>query len=106
MRPEQTLSTRLAALRCLLHRLGGLYPLFSLFALLAACRSPEPQPLLSLLKPDESGILFKNMIWESDTMNVVRFTNIYNGGGVGVGDFDADGRPDLVFTGSMVSSRL
>jgi enediyne biosynthesis protein E4 len=92
MRPEHTLSTRPRACRGVLRRVGGL---LVMCALLAACRTPDPEPLLSLLKPDESGILFKNMIWESDTMNVVRFTNIYNGGGVGIGDFDADGRPDL-----------
>ena len=39
-------------------------------------------------------------------MNVVTFTNIYNGGGVGVADFNNDGKPDLFFTGNMVSCRM
>ncbi|MEO5681686.1 MAG: VCBS repeat-containing protein [Chitinophagaceae bacterium] len=36
-------------------------------------------------------------------MNVV---NIYNGGGVGIGDFNADGLSDIYFTGNMVASKL
>jgi len=32
--------------------------------------------------------------------------NIYKGGGLGIGDFNNDGLPDLYFTGNMVASKL
>nr|WP_286670485.1 VCBS repeat-containing protein [Fodinibius salsisoli] len=34
------------------------------------------------------------------------FRNFYNGGGVGAGDINGDGLPDLFFTGNMVPNRL
>lgn len=53
-----------------------------------------------------SHIAFNNRIDESDTLNVMTFEYIYNGGGIGVGDFDNDGLSDLFFAGNMTSSRL
>jgi len=35
---------------------------------------------------DHSGIHFNNTIKENDSVNVLDFENVYNGGGVGVGD--------------------
>src|SRR4030042_434275 len=32
--------------------------------------------------------------------------NLYNGGGVGIGDFNRDGLPDVYFAGNMVPCRL
>ncbi|MCC6286776.1 MAG: VCBS repeat-containing protein [Chitinophagaceae bacterium] len=60
------------------------------------------QPVLS----HHSGITFNNKIVETDSLNPVDVTNIYNGGGVGIGDFNNDGLQDIYFTGNMVSSKL
>jgi len=53
-----------------------------------------------------SGIKFNNQIVETDSINPLTMINIYNGGGVGVGDFNRDGKPDLYFTGNAVSNKL
>ncbi|WDF56632.1 VCBS repeat-containing protein [Mucilaginibacter sp. KACC 22063] len=53
-----------------------------------------------------SNIKFKNQITETDSLNPLTLINIYNGGGVGVGDFNKDGKPDLYFTGNAVSNKL
>lgn len=51
-------------------------------------------------------INFTNTITENDSINVIDFANIYNGGGVGVGDFNNDGLQDLYFTGNMGPNKL
>jgi len=62
--------------------------------------------LFQLVSPDHSGIHFNNQIIENDSINPLDMTNIYNGGGVGIGDFNQDGLPDIYFTGNMVSNKL
>ncbi|MDQ2666975.1 MAG: CRTAC1 family protein [Gemmatimonadota bacterium] len=73
---------------------------------LAACsRSAEP-PLFKLLAPSQTGVNFANTVTLGDSVNVQTDVYVYNGAGVGVGDIDNDGLPDIFFAGNMVSSRL
>lgn len=53
-----------------------------------------------------TGIKFSNTLTESDSINILTQANIYNGAGVGVGDFNNDGNEDLYFAGNMVSNKL
>src|SRR5579872_6302568 len=53
-----------------------------------------------------TGISFANTITEDDSLNMFVNEYTYMGGGVGVGDFDRDGLPDVFFAGNQVSSRL
>jgi hypothetical protein len=62
--------------------------------------------LFQKIESKQSGINFANTITESDSFNVLDYEYIYNGSGVGIGDFNADGLPDLFFAGNMVSSEL
>lgn len=68
--------------------------------------SAQQASLFEAISPEESGISFANQITENDTLNVIDYPYIYNGSGVGVGDFNNDGLKDLFFAGNMVSSRL
>lgn len=71
-----------------------------------SCQKSNSERLFQLVSPYESGIDFENRITENDSVNVVDFQYLYNGGGVGIGDFDNDGFPDIVFTGNQVPSRI
>ncbi|MEO6731697.1 MAG: VCBS repeat-containing protein [Ferruginibacter sp.] len=53
-----------------------------------------------------SGITFNNSITENDSINPISLVNVYNGGGIGMGDFNNDGLQDIYFTGNMVSNKL
>ena len=72
---------------------------------ITACQT-QPNRLFTQIDPDESGVQFANTLEPTPKLNAFTFTNFYNGGGVGVGDFNHDGRPDLFFTGNQVSCRL
>ena len=82
--------------------LAALIPL----ALLAGCKGKSERPVLKLLSPDETGVTFANTITTDDSLNVQTDVYVYNGAGVGVGDIDNDGLPDIFFAGNKVSSRL
>ncbi|HEY5325801.1 MAG TPA: VCBS repeat-containing protein, partial [Mucilaginibacter sp.] len=53
-----------------------------------------------------SGVTFTNKIIENDTVNPLDKLNIYNGGGVGIGDFNNDGLQDIFLVGNQVANRL
>ena len=78
------------------------YVALSFFVL--SCK--QKQSLFREIDPEKSGIHFNNLIVENDTLNVMNYEYIYNGGGVGVGDFNNDGLPDIYFTGNRVSNKL
>jgi hypothetical protein len=59
------------------------------------------------LPPEKSNIHFTNQILkENETMNCFNFFNIYNGGGVAIGDINNDGLSDIYFTGNQVENKL
>ena len=78
---------------------------FILLSLLSSCNS-NPSHLFQLISPEASGIHFSNTITENDSINILKNEYVYNGGGVGIGDFNNDGLQDIYFTGNMVSNQL
>jgi hypothetical protein len=78
--------------------------MIAVIILLVSCR--KNKPLFDELPPSKTGIYFNNRITESDSLNPMDETNIYHGGGIGVGDFNNDGLQDLYFAGNQVSNKL
>lgn len=76
------------------------------FVIAVQIHAQEKSTLFSLLPKSNTGINFKNELFESDTLNILNQANIYNGGGVGVGDFNNDGLMDIYFAANMVSNQL
>ena len=53
-----------------------------------------------------TGISFKNELREQEGFDVFRYRNYYNGGGVGIADFNNDGLADIYFTSNMGDNKL
>ncbi|MCR8560733.1 VCBS repeat-containing protein [Mucilaginibacter sp. BJC16-A38] len=71
--------------------------------LLWSCRHAT---LFEQVSSGHSGIHFSNTIVENDSINPLDKLNIYNGGGVGIGDFNNDGLQDIYFVGNAVPNKL
>jgi len=77
--------------------------------LISACTSHtavHANTLFSLLPADSTGINFANNLKFSEELNMYTFRNFYNGGGVGIGDINNDGLPDIFFCSNQGSNKL
>ena len=52
-------------------------------------------PLFSALTPSQTKVFFKNQVKENNDFNFIRYSYIYNGGGVALGDINNDGLTDI-----------
>jgi len=77
--------------------------IFSCFLIISCNRN---KALFQLVSSDHSNVHFNNHIVENDTINPFDLPNMYNGGGVGIGDFNNDGLQDIFFTGNQVPCKL
>ena len=82
-------------------------PLITFFSLqVIAASGQNNKTLFKLLPSTQTGIGFQNQLTESDTLNILNQANIYNGGGVGIGDFNRDGLMDVKKAASCWVIRL
>ncbi|NJN25159.1 MAG: VCBS repeat-containing protein [Cyclobacteriaceae bacterium] len=74
---------------------------------LHACKQPSQlEPLFNSLPSSVTGITFTNPLRNDFEFNILDYNNYFNGGGVGIGDFNLDGLPDIYFSANMVSGKL
>lgn len=66
----------------------------------------QETPVFVLIPSSRSGITFKNNIEERYNTFFDLFAYVYNGAGVGIGDINNDGLPDVYFTGNEVPNKL
>ncbi|PSR52391.1 RNA-binding protein [Adhaeribacter arboris] len=64
------------------------------------------EKLFRTLPATSTNIHFANIINPPDSLTVLDFEYLYNGGGVAIGDINNDGLQDIYFTGNLVSSKL
>lgn len=62
--------------------------------------------LFETVPPKKSRVFFKNTITESQNYNALTHENMYNGGGVAVGDINNDGLDDIYFVSNMKYNKL
>ncbi|WP_435625357.1 VCBS repeat-containing protein [Flagellimonas sp.] len=79
---------------------------FLLVVALSSCNPKTNEVLFIEMDAKDTNVHFTNAISPTDEINIIDFQYCYNGGGVGIGDFNKDNFPDLVFTGNQVSSKI
>ncbi len=62
--------------------------------------------LFTRIPANDTGIGFVNSIADDDSLNILTYEYLYNGGGVGVIDVNNDGMKDLFFTGNQSPNAL
>ena len=77
-----------------------------LFIILFSCSKRESNSLFELKKSSHTKVDFTNTLNYTEELNPYTYRNFYNGGGVGIGDFNNDSLPDIFFTGNLVSNKL
>lgn len=68
--------------------------------------SENKDALFSKLDASQTGINFLNEVKNGADMNIFKYRNFYNGGGVAIGDINNDGLSDVYFTSNLGTNKL
>jgi hypothetical protein len=83
---------------------------FSIFILFFSNCSKEKtvnkDTLFTKLDASETGVKFVNDVKNGADMNVFKYRNFYNGGGVAIADINNDGLSDIYFTSNLGTNKL
>lgn len=78
--------------------------LLFLVLVVCGCKQESSDSLFQLTT--NTGIDFENTIESTDQINVFKYRNFYNGGGVAAGDLNNDGLPEVFFTANNGDNKL
>ena len=89
-------------------RIQGAIIIFEI-VLLQACNHVSTKivhPLFEVLDNSTTGLDFKNKLTPTAEFNVYKYMYYYNGGGIGAGDFNNDGKIDIFFAANQTDNKL
>ena len=75
-----------------------------LILVLFSCNSSNH--LLEEVNPTDSGLNFKNILEDTETLSILDYMYFYNGGGVAVGDINNDGLEDIYIISNQNKNKL
>ena len=70
------------------------------------CSKDKTNTLFTQLPSSDTGIDFINEVKNGEDMNIFKYRNFYNGGGVAIGDINNDGLSDVYFTSNLGKNKL
>lgn len=80
--------------------------LFYLLLITNCTPKPGAGDWFQLLEVDHTRLDFSNSLEQTTSFNVFDYMYFFNGGGVGIGDFNNDGLVDLYFSANMESNKM
>ncbi|MDR3711768.1 MAG: FG-GAP-like repeat-containing protein [Puia sp.] len=89
-------------------RLLIVLPVLVFFTALSGCHSGEAkkQAAFEVLDGSKTGIDFSNKLTPTLQFNAFKYMYYYNGGGIGAGDFNNDGKIDLFFAANQGDDKM
>lgn len=87
---------------------GVILSFIILLSCLCSCskNNGHGESLYKIVPKKHTHVNFSNIVGYTEEYNTYTYRNFYNGAGVGIGDVNNDGLPDIYFCGNLTDNRL